>query len=150
VIGSLTLAPAPRGTLTLAAAGSIIGFQPVSASVGNGSGQVFQIAQINLPDANPAAIPSVGAPQPIFYPLNGSELATNDITAHPPGFASLVTETGATLGANATPATQNPLHDAALLHANDPQPLRLYAVSGDITGLTLYSPKVTDIYAGQD
>jgi filamentous hemagglutinin len=154
LLGSLTLAPAPRGTLTLVAAGSIIGFQQVSASAGGFSnGEIFQTAQINLSDANPAAIPSVSGPQPISYPPNGGELASNDITNELPtlpGFASLVIETGATLGPNATPATQNPLHDPALLHANDPEPLRLYALSGDITGLMLYSPKVTDIYAGRD
>ena len=42
------------------------------------------------------------------------------------------------------------LHDQGLLHAGDTQPLRIFAGTGDISGLTLYSSKPVDITATQD
>lgn len=56
-----------------------------------------------------------------------------------------VQETGAWQGASIV--AQQALHSAGLLHANDTSPMRLYAGGGDITGLTLFSPKAVEILA---
>jgi hypothetical protein len=42
------------------------------------------------------------------------------------------------------------LHGAQLLHAEDALPVRLYALGGDITALTLFTPKATQIVASND
>jgi hypothetical protein len=42
------------------------------------------------------------------------------------------------------------LHASSLLHAGDPDPVRIYAGGRDITGLTLFSPKATRIIADND
>jgi hypothetical protein len=57
-----------------------------------------------------------------------------------------LTETGAA----GVVETEQALHDSDLLHAADPNPVQLYAVAGDISGVTLYSPTETRIVAGGD
>jgi hypothetical protein len=158
-LGSLTLAPSSSGNLTLLASGSITGFQqttePFQANLQSGV-QTYHTASINLSDADRAAIPSIRSPQPMVYVPNANVASNpdeNDITNEVPslpGFTSLITETGATRGANATAANQTPLHDATVLHKHDPEPVRLYARGGDVTSLTLFSPKSTDVFAGRD
>jgi hypothetical protein len=46
--------------------------------------------------------------------------------------------------------TQEALNAPGVLHANDPDPVHLYALDGDISGLTLFSAKSTRVVAGQD
>ena len=50
---------------------------------------------------------------------------------------------GAVLGASAPPTP-------GILHLGDPEPVRIYATTGDITGMTLYSPKAAQITSGND
>ena len=46
--------------------------------------------------------------------------------------------------------TQEELHTPGLLHADDTDPLRIYASDGNISGLELFSGKFSDIVAGAD
>jgi hypothetical protein len=59
-------------------------------------------------------------------------------------------ETGSSQGLAATTAVKQALHAPGSLHAGDTTPVRLYAAGGDITGLTLFSPKATQIMAQRD
>ena len=59
-------------------------------------------------------------------------------------------ESGATRGTNVVLQTQQVLHAPGLLHAGDPDPIRLYAQGGDISGLTLFSGKSARVVAGRD
>jgi len=65
-------------------------------------------------------------------------------------FNILFAETGSTTGNATNPIIQQALHDSSILHRNDPSPIRLYASSGDVTGLTLFTPKATRVVAGLD
>jgi hypothetical protein len=71
-------------------------------------------------------------------------------------FDNLFAESGQTAGTGlngldyGSVLTQEDLHDPGLLHANDPNPVRLYTLSGDISGLTLFSGKRAEILAGRD
>jgi hypothetical protein len=153
VAGNITLSPSASGTLELLARTSINGLQPNGQySVGGG---VFYTAwgaaNINVSDADPQALPGVYTPlayQNIVGSSNTSQLAAGSISSFLSSIDQLFSETGATSGT--TIQSQQALHAAGLLHANDSQPLLLYAAGGDISGLTLFSPKVSQIYAAQD
>jgi hypothetical protein len=65
----------------------------------------------------------------------------------------LFAESGSTEGNHGVLQTKLELHadiNGAPLHANDPNPVYLYADQGDISGLTLFSGKSARIVAGQD
>ena len=46
--------------------------------------------------------------------------------------------------------TKLALHAPGVLHLNDTDPLRVYALGGDLSGVTLFSPKQSRIYAATD
>jgi hypothetical protein len=133
LLGSITLAPSRVGTLDFLAQGSINAFQLDSTSGVTGWGSGL----INVSDANPDVLPSVSSP--LSNPSNLTSLA------------AYFTETGATEGL--TIQTKEDLHGSindATLHASDSSPIYIYANSGDISGLTLFSPKETEVVAAQD
>jgi hypothetical protein len=139
VIGSLTLSPSPTGTIDLAAAGSLNGFQ---VNDNNNSKNTWGSSVINLSDANPAAIPSVTTPL-----TNG--LATTD----PNELNTLNVLFDETAATDLVLQTKEELHadiDGQVLHADDPNPIQLVAGSGDISGFTVYSGKAAEVLAGQD
>jgi len=138
--GQLTLAPAPDGTLDLAASGSINGFQPDAADLSNGL-QSWTSSVINISDANPASIPGITSPIGTNDPATGLQLTA--VTA-------LFAASGSIQGSHAVIQTRQALHSSGPLHAADATPVHLYAQSGDVSGLTLYSPKFTDVLAGRD
>jgi filamentous hemagglutinin family protein len=145
--GTLTLAPSPTGNLDLLAAGSVNGLQPVG-STGN---TVWSAGVINLSDANPASIFGITTPFATQV-LTGED--TNAPLNTPQDFLASIdnmfAETGATSGKEAVSQVQEALHTPGLLHANDSQPVQIYAGDGSISGLTLYSAKFSDVIAGND
>ena len=153
LVNDLTLAPNPTGSLDLLAAGSINGLRSRQATGG------WTYSTVNLSDASPARIPGIGTP--LGYKTSA---LSNVSPATPPdvlgGFGVLFAESGATSGNAVVLQTQLALHgarpddtpDAAshVLHGGDPEPLRLYALDGDISGLRLFSPKAARVSAGRD
>jgi len=150
VVGDITLAPSPQGTLELLAGGSINGFQPNGVvTLAGVKTLTWGASTINVSDADPAAVPGIGNPfgyQQIAGITNSASLTGS------PDFLDFLNrhfaESGGRLG-NVL-QTEQALHAAGLLHFNDPGPLRLYADGGDISGLTLFSPKQTRILASQN
>ncbi len=148
--GNLTLSPAALGTLEFAAAGAINGLQPNSVDTVTGSRQ-WGGSTINLSDTDPSQLPGITAP----VTLPG--LST---TANSPWIRTLATvldslnfrfsESGSTTGSYAVLQTKQALHAPGPLHAGDPQPLRLYAGTGSISGLTLFAGKSGRLFAGAD
>jgi len=148
--GHLTLSPAALGTVDFAAAGAINGLQPNSVDTATGS-QQWGSSTINLSDTDPARLPGITAP--VVMP--GISTASNS-----PWIRTLATvldsvnfrfsESGSTTGAYAVLQTKQALHAPGLLHANDTQPLRLYAGTGSISGLTLFGGKAGRVFAGAD
>ncbi len=150
-IGTLTFSPSAVGTVDLAAQGSINGLQPESAGGGT---LAWGATTINLSDANPASIPGVADPLSLGAPVpaqSGSGSPWNFTpTSLLSSINSLFAESGSTQGNYAILQTKENLHTPGLLHANDPNPVMLYAQNGDISGVTLYSGEQTDVVAGQD
>jgi hypothetical protein len=150
VVGNLTLSPSPTGTIDLVAQKSINGLQPsgLGAEV-----ESWNETQINLSDADPARIPGVASPfafrTTLADPLSAGENQTTDEGFLDPVDAIFL-ETGSTSGDAAVLQAKETLHAAGILHLNDPNPVHLYADSGDISGVTLFSGKAARILAGQD
>ena len=144
--GKLTLSPAPNGTLDLLANGAVNGLQNNGSIKLNGTTvSVWGSSTINLSDADPSLLPSVISP--ISYQPTGIIKAYVTGTDFLQTFDSLFKETGSS---NGNLQAKQALHDQGLLHAGDTQPLRIFAGTGDISGLTLYSSKPVDITATQD
>ncbi|MGA3170395.1 MAG: filamentous hemagglutinin family protein [Chthoniobacteraceae bacterium] len=142
LVGSMVLSPAPDGEFALFAEGSINGLQPngpdpTTGLIGWGT------SLIDLSDADPANIPS-----PVD-PLAGPKTPL-DTTNPLAEVSALFDETGSTEGVAGVIETKEALHDPGLLHEDDSTPAYLYADAGDISGMTLFSAKFTDILAGQD
>lgn len=147
--GSMSLAPAAKGTLELLASRSINGLNIAgSTTLSNTNYQVWADTRINLSDADPSALPGIANP---FAYSNLVGFSTSRSRLTQTGFFvsldRLFAETGSTDGV--LQSKQN-LHTQGLLHAGDTSPVRLFANDGDINGLTLYSAKSAQILAGQD
>jgi filamentous hemagglutinin len=152
--GNITLFPAPRGQLELVAAKQINAFQPTgrtSILVPNQIVQAWASTSINVSDANPANLPSATNPFS-YFGLVGSSTNANNVTRI--GFLEQVSrffvDSGSTTGNFGAATTKQALHSADLLHRDDPNPLRVYALGGDVSGLTLFSPKPSRIFASRD
>ena len=144
--GNLTLSPSPNGTLDLFANGAVNGLQYNGSIKLNGTTvSVWGSSTINLSDADPSLLPSVIAP--ISYQPTGIIKAYVTGTDFLQTFDSLFKETGST---NGNLQTKQALHAQRILHAGDTQPLRIYAGTGDISDLTLYSAKPVEITAAED
>ncbi|HSI16021.1 MAG TPA: filamentous hemagglutinin family protein, partial [Chthoniobacter sp.] len=159
--GQLTLSPSATGTIDLLARQSINGLQPNGVRVSGGkSTTVWTVSTINLSDADPANVPGITAPisYQAFTNSNISEMASTNTAA--PGFLTpfdnLFRESGQTSGVSSNGldygsiVTKQALHDTSVLHIDDLTPIHLYAGSGDISGLTLFSAKSADVLAGRD
>ena len=133
--GEFTLSPSPTGTLELAAEDAINALQPTSFDTGNGDAQWTE-GVINISDADPGLIQGIQSPL-------GPTSNFLDID-------ELFDASGSIEGVYSGTQTQEELHKKGLLHAQDQIPVRIYAATGDVSGLTLFSPKVTRVIAGLD
>ena len=147
LVGGLTLSPSPSGALDLAAAKSVNGVQVNGVNTTTNS-RVWGASQVNLSDADPRRIPGPASP----LALAAAAAATPTVT--PPDVLeavnALFNESGSTVGLFGVVQTKQALHAAGPLHAGDPLPLHVYAKSGDVSGLTLFSGKASRIIAGRD
>jgi filamentous hemagglutinin len=150
--GSMTLFPSATGTLELIAASNIIGLQSTGEGFsGVRNAQIWTASSINVSDASPELIP--GITTPLAYQ---GALGRGRVDAVRSGIDILqpvslqLGETGSSRGLAATSAVKYALHGSSVLHSGDRDPVRLYAASGDVTGLTLFSPKETRVMAGRD
>ena len=151
VIGNLNLSPSPTGTVDIVARGAINGLQISGVTNINGTlTSGWGSARINLSDADPASLPGIASP-----------FAYQSVTGLVPGIAStgndfllfidnLFNESGSTLGTFGVLQTKQALHAQGVLHAGDTQPMHLYAGTGDISGVTLFSSKAARVVAGRD
>ncbi|MBB5033763.1 filamentous haemagglutinin family protein [Prosthecobacter vanneervenii] len=151
IAGNITLSPSPTGTLELLARTSINGLQPngLYSPVTGTFYTAWGAASINVSDANPQSLPGVNTPfayQAVVGTVTAQAATTR--SSFLSSIDQLFSETGATSGT--TVEARQTLHKAGLLHAGDSQPIRLYAAGGDISGLMLFSPKVSQIYAARD
>ncbi|MEZ5385157.1 MAG: filamentous hemagglutinin family protein [Prosthecobacter sp.] len=156
VVGGFNLSPSAIGTVELLAAGSLNGLNKTGAStvILNGStNNVFASSTINLSDASPGAVPGIASPFAYFEFMNKSTSNTvarvTDNTFLNQRNATF-SETGSTTGSASVVQAKQALHAPGLLHLNDLEPVRIYAGTGDISGLTLFAGKATQVIAGRD
>ncbi len=151
--GNLTLFPSPSGQLELLAAGSINALQPTGLSR-QATGQFFQnwsASSINLSDADPASVPgrlntlTSGSPS-----ATGAIVSSNTVPGFMSSLSALFVESGSVTGSNAVLQTRQARHTSGGLRGGDSQPLRIYALDGDLSGLTLFSGKQARISASSD
>jgi filamentous hemagglutinin family protein len=152
VVGNLTLASSAVGTIDLAAAHAINGLQVSGqTTINNVVSNAWSAATINLSDSGPALLPSVASPfalqsvvgtDPFLPTQTPSDLLVS--------IDRLFAESGSSQGTYGVLQTKQALHAAGLLHYNDPNPIHLYAATGDISGLTVFSAKPARIITGRD
>jgi filamentous hemagglutinin family protein len=153
ISGNLQLFPSPQGTLELLAAGGINALQPAGYSPFLVSGQdtlVWKSSTMNLSDASPGSLAGVANPlaaADVVGRVRTSLLGSVNVFG---GWAAAFSETGSYAAANSADQIKTALHSSDILHSGDTSPLRLYAGMGSIEGLTLFSAKAAQIYAGQD
>ncbi|MEO8351526.1 MAG: filamentous hemagglutinin family protein [Chthoniobacteraceae bacterium] len=152
--GNLTLFPSPTGTIALAAAGSINGLQPngISTRLIPGQNTVsWSSSRINLSDADPAGTPRLADPLAFSYVGGQSVTAANATNDFIFDLIDLqFRESGSSFGNFGALQTKQALHAQGPLHANDADPVRLYATGGNIAGLTLFSGKSARVLADRD
>jgi filamentous hemagglutinin family protein len=150
--GNVTLSPAPRGTLDLLASGAVNALQIMGQTTINGiATKAWGTSRVNVSDAPLTAVPGVTSPF-AFQVIAGTQV--NLASQSGDNFLAFVDnafrESGSTSGTYGVLQTKQALHAAGILHAGDTQPVRIYAGSGDITGLTLFSPKAARVISGRD
>ncbi len=144
--GQLTLAPSPVGSVELLAARDIAG---LGVSGVSGSASTFGSAVINLSDADPKRLPGFATPVsfatytpvPIFTELSSVNTLFGESGTTIFGLQQKLALHGQTTNSSGEPVP---------LHYDDPDPVRLYAGNGDLSGLTLYSAKRAQVIAGND
>ncbi|MEO6055080.1 MAG: filamentous hemagglutinin family protein, partial [Chthoniobacterales bacterium] len=157
LIGNITLSPSPQGSIDLLAAKAINGLQIDGVvSINTVSTKVWTASTINLSDANPETIPGVVSPF-AFEIIAGTDVQKASATGT--GFLNFINllfaETGST---NSALQTKQNLHGSIVdangntvpLHWYDPDPVHIYAQTGNIADLALFSGKTSRIIAGQD
>lgn len=157
VVGTLNLFPSPEGELELLASGGIIGLNQTGITRTSVDGSTVTVtawasASMNLSDANPASIPGVTSPLAFQQLVSSRDLQTMLTSSRDPlaTVSRLFQEIGSYSGVAATVDVKTALHAETPVHANNPNPIRLYAGGGDITGFTLYSPKSVRALAERD
>jgi len=125
--GGVTLAPSSTGNLEVIASGAVNGL--VRGAYG----------RLNVSDADPLLI------------YSGDLISAGKA---PASFTSTsayaLDDSGSTAGSYSIFQTQALLHDVHSLHATDHNPVQIFAGGGDISGLTLITPKSAKILAAGD
>jgi hypothetical protein len=152
LVGSISLSPSAIGNLELLAAGQVNGLNPTGEGLLNGEKvQVWTSSSINVSDADPDSIPRITSPL-AYQTLSGrdknrsiaSSLSILQRTT------TALSESGSYSGQYALSFVKSALHGGSILHRDDKNPIRIYALGSDISGLTLYSPKQARVMAERD
>jgi hypothetical protein len=137
--GTLHTASSPVGDISLLASDSLFGLNPTGRTQTGASVPVtaWTSARLNLSDAPLLSMPGVLRP---VVPDDSFFSA----------FRAAYDERGGYKGDDGTSAVKAALHSPDLLRVGAPDPLRLYATSGDVLGLELFSGKRVRVVAGRD
>ena len=151
IVGNITLTPSPTGTLDIAAHGAINALQISGVTNVNGvPTNNWTPSTINVSDADPNALAGIASPIAYQTFVGTAPIAARTGSGFLTSIDNLFEESGSTEGAHAVLQNKQSLHAPGLLHRDDADPLHLYANTGSISGLTLFSPKSARIFAGRD
>lgn len=150
LVGSINLFPSSSGTLELAASGNINGLQQVG--IGTLGQRLFSYSTINISDADSARLFSTTTPQSYFGFVSPERrtalnLSRSDDAGFLLPYSDSFTESGSFVGDQAAISRKNARHASPVLHRASTSPVRVYAAGGDVSGLTLFTPKFTQIAA---
>ena len=151
LVGNVTTFPSVSGQLELFARDSVLGLQ-MTGLINEYQASRWASSTITVSDADPANLPSVLSPF-AYLSVVGRQASSQRLTGGlgAEGFLDSIDasfrETGSTDGVL---QDEQRLHTAGGLHANDREPLRIYAETGNIEGINLFSPKSARIIAGND
>jgi len=152
VVGSGSFFPSSTGTIELLASDGITGLNSTGRSVINGANvTAWTYSALNVSDADPASLPGITTPI-AYQAFTGRDLGSaqlSNINALS-DVNSIFQETGSITGTARSIESQRLLHASTLLHKGDMSPVRLYAGGGDLTGITLFSPKFARIFSDRD
>ncbi len=147
-VGTMNLTPSPNGQLELLASGAVNSINPAGILA---SGQVAYVTGlINVSDAAPSSLFGITSPSAAFATNRTTAALINTGFGFLSTFSNAFGESGSFIGFEAGINRQRPRHDPNILHLNDTEPVKIYAGTGDISGLTLFTPKATQIFAGRD
>lgn len=152
LVGSISLSPSAIGNLELFATGQVNGLNPTGEGLLNGEKvQVWTSSSINVSDADPDSIPQITSPL-AYQSLSGRDKNDSiDSTLNIlQGVTTALTESGSYSDLFANAYIKSALHSGSILHRDDKNPIRIYALGSDISGLTLYAPKQARVMAERD
>jgi len=161
LLGDIVLFPSASGGLEVLAANRIEGFGQTGVFGGSagpngitGGVASYRSAWINVSDADPSLFPRVTSPFAYQSHRGGSRVKSALISTDTDFLLSKIDlrlkESGETSGTEAFLQKKLARHASSGLHANDVTPVRLYSGLGNIESLTLFTPKLTQIYSGKD
>ncbi len=145
--GSITLQPSASGQLELISAGKISAFQPIGLSDGLMS---WISSTINVSDADPSILPRYLRPLTTFSTTSGLAVPSNITSVAFTQLGTAFGDSGSYTGDNGVLQTRQLRHASGLLHRDDTEPVRIHALGGDLSGLTLFTPKSAVISAAGD
>lgn len=152
LVGSISLSPSASGNLELFAAGQVNGLNPTGEGLLNGEKvQVWTSSSINVSDADPNSIPRITSPL-AYQTLSGRDKnrSIESTLSILQSTTTALSESGSYSGQYALSFVKSALHGGSILHKNDKNPIRIYALGSDISGLTLYAPKQARVMAERD
>jgi filamentous hemagglutinin family protein len=152
LVGSISLSPSAIGNLELFATGQVNGLNPTGEGLLNGEKvQVWTSSSINVSDADPDSIPRITSPL-AYQTLSGRDKnrSIESTLSILQGATTALSESGSYSGQYALSFVKSALHGGSILHKDDKNPIRIYALGSDISGLTLYAPKQARVMAERD
>ncbi|MBJ7391025.1 MAG: filamentous hemagglutinin family protein, partial [Chthoniobacterales bacterium] len=157
VVGQANLSPSPLGELELLASGSLPGLgKSGTVTISSGGASVTAMAwtsaRLNLSDADARILPGPSAPRGIQQSAGSQDFTfIRELAGSPWASVDLMfRETGAYSGSAGSIAAKTALHAPVPVHQLNPNPLRLYAAGGDISGMTAFSAKAIRVHAAND
>ncbi|RFC46003.1 MAG: Filamentous hemagglutinin family outer membrane protein [Verrucomicrobia bacterium] len=156
LIGSMSLFPSATGQLEMiAGGGSINGLQPSGRSNFITPGQTTQTwrtATINISDADPATFRTPTTPFAYVSKVGNARVSDNNDTRESflESIDGALLDSGSITGIYGVTQTKLALHAPGILHRNDLDPVRVYALGGNLSGFNLFSPKASRIHASND
>lgn len=149
--GDITLFPSSMGQIELLARDSINGLQP-SGFNNNLGVQRWITSTVNVSDADPTSIPGITSPY-AYLQVVGRAASAQRVTESGLGAGFLAplddkfSETGSSSGSL---EKEQARHTPGGLHLGDSEPVRVFAVNGNIDGFNLFTPKAARVIAGMD